>query len=145
MILHSALQRRSGPSVVSLLIFQNDLSSQENVTLPCQLCLRLPPPPTVSLSLSLLILLSDPTLPSPLFPSYHVRNSTQMLRSKIPSDISAQIQTASHDHKPRETLRDQEETKDKLLLPSLFFSDSSSAGKSVPVADRVCGFREIPR
>lgn len=52
MILHSALQRRSGPSVVSLLIFQNDLSSQENVTLPCQLCLRLPPPPTVSLSLS---------------------------------------------------------------------------------------------
>lgn len=45
-----------------------------------------------------------------------------MLRSKILSDISAQIQTASHDHKPHETVRDEEETEEKLLLPSFFFS-----------------------
>lgn len=43
-----------------------------------------------------------------------------MLRRKILSDISAQIQTASHGHKPQETLRDEEETKDKPSLPSFF-------------------------
>lgn len=45
-----------------------------------------------------------------------------MLRCKILSDISAPIQTASHGHKPQETLRDEEETKDKLLFPSFFAS-----------------------
>lgn len=56
----------------SLLIFQNNLSSQENVTLPCQLWLQPsppPPPPTVSLSLSLFTLTSR-AAPSPLLFSH---------------------------------------------------------------------------
>lgn len=50
---HGCTFSAPGPSAVSLLILQNNLSSQGNVTLPCQLCLRLPPPPTVSLCIAL--------------------------------------------------------------------------------------------
>lgn len=51
------MQRHPVYSVAFLLIFWNNLSSQENVTVPCQLCLHLPPPPTRSLSLSISLLL----------------------------------------------------------------------------------------
>lgn len=45
--------------------FGNNLSSQENVTLPCQLCLRLTPPPATTTTLSL-PLFASLLLPLPL-------------------------------------------------------------------------------
>lgn len=67
-------------SFASLLIFfffGNNLSSQENVTLPCRLWLHPYLPPTVSLSLSLspsshFIIDIESFLPPLLFTSYHV-------------------------------------------------------------------------
>lgn len=65
-------------SFASLLIFfWNNLSSQENVTLPCRLWLHPNLPPTVSLSLSLslsshFIIDIESFLPPLLFTAYHV-------------------------------------------------------------------------
>lgn len=125
-----------GPSAVSLLIFQNNLSSQGNVTLPCQLCLRLLPPPTVSLCISL----SSPSsqisfgarrIFPPLF-SHLIK--FYALLALLASDATEQnpLRHVSpdpsrfHGHKPQETLTDEEEKNDKLLSSAA----SSSTGES---------------
>lgn len=116
-------------SAVSLLIFQNNLSSQGNVTLPCQLCLHLPPPPTVSLCISLSLHLPLRShlehAGSPLF-SYLI--TFYALLALLASDATEQnpLRHVSpdpsrfHGHKPQEKLTDEEETNNKLLSCSFF-------------------------
>lgn len=73
-------------SFPSLLIFQNNLSSQENVTLPCQLWL----PHHLSLiSLSFHFSLATQFHPSPPFTSYHI--PFFLLTSCLPIFLSASL------------------------------------------------------
>lgn len=65
-----------------------------------------------------------------------------MLRCKNPfQTFPPLIQAASHGHKPQETLRDEEETKDKLLFPSFSMSIDAGAvgGQDVITADVLAG------
>lgn len=129
-----------GPSAVSLLIFQNNLSSQGNVTLPCRLCLRLPPPPTGSLCIALS--LSSPSSQISfgtrrIFPPLVSHLITfYALLALLPSDATEKNSLGHvspdpsrfHGHKPQEMLTGEEWTNDKPLSCAFFaFSAASSS------------------